>query len=1440
MDHTARATRVLAAWVPGIFFAALAATPAPAQLGHVVSAVKISDTSGGFTAELDEQDQFGRSIVNLGDLNGDGVTDLLVGAHTDDDGPGGLDRGAVYVLFLRQNGSVLAWQKISDQYGNFSGRLDPSDQFGRAAANLGDLDGDGVIDLAVSSNYDDDGGTNRGAVYILFLNPDGTVKGSQKISSTQGGLPASLKNHDEFGRSIASLGDLDGDGLTDIVVGTPEDDDGGTNTGALHVLFLNANGTVKDYRRISRSSSGLRIRPGDWFGHCLANLGDFDGDGVNDIAVGAVLDDDGGVNQGSLWVLFLRKDGSVKSASEINELVGGFSAPLDDIDQFGTSVSALGDLDGDGVTDLAVGAVKDDDGGLPGDLDADVGAVYVLFMRSDATVRSWVKISDTSGDLPYPLDRGDWFGSALARLGGSSLDGLFNLAAGCRFDNDGGGNHGAIYLLQLNDGTAPVAQFSAGPLIGPAPLTVAFTDQSAGAISAWLWSFGDGRAPSQQQHPGRTFETPGDYTVRLDVRGPKGSDRLIRSAYVKVTGPGFPDADFALGPLSGAAPLAVSFQDLSTGDVTAWDWQFGDGRGSSEQHPTHVYAEPGTYSVTLTATGPLGANAELRADAVLVTSGAAPRADFTSLASNGIAPLRVDFRDLSTGTITGYAWDFGDGGTSDDKHPSHTYDEVGVYTVSLTVTGPGGSDTLTQIDLVNATEPPPAADFQASATGGLAPLTVAFTDLSTLHVTSWAWDFGDGGSSSEQHPTHVYSASGLYTVGLTVTSAGGQDSELKNDLIAVQAAAPVVAFEALPTGGPAPLAVTFTDLSTGEVSSWSWDFGDGGSSPERHPTHTYLAPGAYTVTLTAAGPGGADALARTDLVLVGEPAPVALFEAAPTAGVAPLAVLFEDLTGGAVTSWDWQFGDGERSSEPGPTHVYALPGLYAVTLKVAGPGGSHSLTRADLISILEPPPVAAFDAAPRSGPAPLAVLFSDLSSGSVTGHTWDFGDGTSSSEPEPLHVYQEPGLYSVSLSVTGPGGTASARRDDFVSVSEAVPVADFSAAPRSGYTPLRVSFRETSSGLTTSGLWDFGDGTNSTLRHPEHVYVAPGLYDVRLEVNGPGGSDVEWKPAFVEVLPLPEFGDGGFEQQVAGAAPGAPWSVFNGTAILVLPGPIARDGPIPSEGAQWCQVGADGSSAAQPPSNPLGQGLPPRFAAALRQDFRFDPASPHLLFDAVFVLAGPPASSLLNDFMSVDLTDGTTTWNVYYRDTFSLFPKISALDGLPMTELETVAVDLAALYPAATETTVLSLQVAVGNGGTGSFPSRGYVDGFRLAPPAAALFRNGSGLNAPCYLAGPPVLGGSWTVEVDASSHPGAALVYLLGYDAAHPGLALPAGEVLVDAFGGLQLLRISWPSSGGLDRKSFTLPLRHALIGRFAATQAVILGGGTELCNAFDLTLGL
>ncbi len=427
--------------------------------GTVKGAMKISERSGGAKPALETNDQLGRGIALIGDLDGDGVPEVASAGHTDDDG--GLDCGAVYVFFLRRDGRSKAFQKISVLEGGFTGPLREGDQMGRAMAGLGDLDGDGVPDLAVGANYDRDGGKGKGAVWILFLNRDGTVKAQAKISSLQGGLTG-LDVGDQFGRGVAELGDIDLDGIPDLAVAAPYDDDGGENKGAVYILTLTREGRVKTQRKISQWQGNFRgrLKPNDVMGFALCSLGDFDGNGAMDLVAGANLDDDGAANAGAIWLLFLNPDGSVLREQKISALAGGFTGVLESPDQFGDSVAAIGDLNGDGRTEIAVGAVKDGDGGM------ERGATWILFPNADGTVAFHQKISALEGRFPYRLDDIDWLGSALCPLGDLNRDGFPDLAIGARNDDDGDPNAGAFYVTFLNGGSQAAMTAGRGPTQG--------------------------------------------------------------------------------------------------------------------------------------------------------------------------------------------------------------------------------------------------------------------------------------------------------------------------------------------------------------------------------------------------------------------------------------------------------------------------------------------------------------------------------------------------------------------------------------------------------------------------------------------------------------------------------------------------------------------------------------------------------------------------------------------------------------------------------------------------------------------------------------------------------------------------------------------------------------------------------------------------------------
>lgn len=298
-----------------------------AQGWSVKSSQKISETQGGFGGNLDTQDHFGWSVTSLGDLDGDGVSEIAVGALSDDDGGSpGSNRGAVWILWLNLDGTVRAEQKISATEGGFADPLDPQASLGSAVAGLGDLDGDGIPDLAVGASEDRDGGGIHdypvGAVWILFLNTDGTVRSQQKISATAGGFGAGLDEFDRFGGSIAPLGDLDGDGIVDLAVGAPSTFVGGV----VWILFLNRDGTVRAKQEVGESIGGF---PGDldqqdYFGNAAVGVGDVDGDGHVDLAVGARGDDDNGLDRGAVWVLLLNPDGTVRSGQKHVAPVRGF------------------------------------------------------------------------------------------------------------------------------------------------------------------------------------------------------------------------------------------------------------------------------------------------------------------------------------------------------------------------------------------------------------------------------------------------------------------------------------------------------------------------------------------------------------------------------------------------------------------------------------------------------------------------------------------------------------------------------------------------------------------------------------------------------------------------------------------------------------------------------------------------------------------------------------------------------------------------------------------------------------------------------------------------------------------------------------------------------------------------------------------------------------
>ncbi len=611
-----------------------------------------------------------------------------------------------------------------------------------------------------------------------------------------------------------------------------------------------------------------------------------------------------------------------------------------------------------------------------------------------------------------------------------------------------------------------------------------FTDLSTGDINAWSWSFGDGDS-SSLQNPTHTYAAVGTYSVTLTVSGPGGSESVTKTVSI-VDGP---VAAFTALPMGGIAPLLVTFQDNSI-DADTWYWDFDDGNYDSVPNPVHTFDSAGWYDVLLVVTNRCGVDSTIRQIRV---KPAPPKADFK--AHDACIGDTVHFTDLSTGGIAYWRWYFGDGDSSHVQHPTHVYSAAGTYTVKLRVLGPSGVDSVMKtVEIWDV----PTAGFTASPTTGAAPLQVTFTDQSS-DADTWFWDFDDGTSDTVSSPVHTFLSAGTYRVMQVVSNVCGVDSVTK--IITVTPPPPPVAnFVATPRGVCLKDTVDFTDLSTGIIDTWRWDFGDGDTSNVQHPTHVYPDTGMYTVTLTVYGPGGSDSKTEPLYIIVYD-GPQAGFDVVPDSGVAPLTVQISNRAQNVRTG-KYYFGDGDSTSSANPSHTYDSVGIYTVTQIVENPCGEDTTKKTVTVTRQEPP-VANFRAPDTC--VGEYILFTDLSTGVITDWHWQLGGGDTSIAQHPTHAYGTPGPYYVTLTVTGPGGSDTASQ--WIQIW-GMPAANFVAVPDSGAVNLTVTFTDRSVAGATYH-WDFGDGYTDSVRNPVHIYDSVGTFWAVETVSNMCGTDVD-------------------------------------------------------------------------------------------------------------------------------------------------------------------------------------------------------------------------------------------------------------------------------------------------------------------------------------------
>ncbi|HYG52971.1 MAG TPA: PKD domain-containing protein [Flavobacteriales bacterium] len=606
-----------------------------------------------------------------------------------------------------------------------------------------------------------------------------------------------------------------------------------------------------------------------------------------------------------------------------------------------------------------------------------------------------------------------------------------------------------------------------------ATFATTFTDASTSAL-LWSWDFGDGSPLANASSPTHVFPGAGTYTVQQVVTNAVGcTDTSTQAVTVN------PNPVAAFNVTTACHTYANAFTDASTGAVT-WEWDFGDGSALDfNQNPNHIYPLDGTYTAELEVTNIFGCSDSIMQTATVLLQ---PQSAFTN--STVCAKQPVSFTDNTTGSPTSWDWDFGDGGTSTLQNPTHTYLLGGTYTITLITGNPAGCmDTLTQTINVFTV---PVPDFTAD-TVCLFNIT-HFTDLSTdaVAITGWFWDFGDGNNSLSSNPNYIYAAPGVYNVTLTVTNANGCDSTIVKQVVVNDI--PVAAFTADTACVGSP--TNFTDVSTGAPVTWLWDFGDGTTSTAG-PTvsHTYATAGTYIVQLFVTGGTGACFDNTFGTVLVSNTV-TAYFNDEDTACLNEV-IAFTDsstTTGPPITSWNWNFGDGNTSTLQNPAHAFTGPGNYLVTLSIAVGGGCNSSYTQNVLVVNDP----SANFALADGCLNQTSTFNSTSSGNglpIASTVWYFGDGNTATGTPAMHVYNAQGTYDVSLVVTGVSGCK-----DSVSAPVTIhplPVAAFSNnSVCLGDTVFFNDLSTVASGSITNWTWDFGDGAGSALQEIYHVYTA--------------------------------------------------------------------------------------------------------------------------------------------------------------------------------------------------------------------------------------------------------------------------------------------------------------------------------------------------------------
>ena len=668
----------------------------------------------------------------------------------------------------------------------------------------------------------------------------------------------------------------------------------------------------------------------------------------------------------------------------------------------------------------------------------------------------------------------------------------------------------------------PAADFSISNSIGCHPLTVNFTNTSSpiSSLLSYTWNFGNGQT-STLQNPVVTFTNTSHtldstYVIRLIVTaGTSCVDTIIKTVTVYA----LPVANFNYTAV--CLGQNTQFTDSSvqaTAPINYYSWNFGDGNFNYVQNPSHVYASSGLFNVKHLITNTKGCSDSITKPIIVYSLPQVSYHHDTLVCINDT----VLFVNTTTGANQ-YNWNFGNGNFSTLFSPSIQYTSGGNFNIKLIAESVFGcidssSSTIHVIE-------PPIANFTTIPDTGCAPLNVLFTNLSIGYYVSYYWNFGNGQFSTVQNPMPVTYPQGQNDTSYypTLTAANVCGTNIHKDTIKVHPI-PVANINLSQYWGCTPLVVNFSDNNTvGMPDTMIWIFGDGSlpyittnTTFQQPISHTYTTGGTvsiYTVTYIAINSCGRDTIQKTVTIY---PNNVNAFcNAFPDTGCVPLIVNFNNSSIGFTNSY-WDFGDGTSSNLTSPSHTYTTSGQFLIRLIVNDSCGKD--TTYTNVSVW-PKPVLSFINSKDTLCTNEPVSFLNTTTTPLSYFSWDFGDLTTSTQPNPVHFYSSPGTYTVTFS----GISANFNCPNTISkqiVVKPTPTANIQANPDNGCTPLTVNFIGDSSFHT----WHFGNGNTSGLLNPIHTYTSPGSYTIQLISEFANGcSDTAYKQITVFPKPIADF-----------------------------------------------------------------------------------------------------------------------------------------------------------------------------------------------------------------------------------------------------------------------------------------------------------------------------